>query len=120
MTTNATTNEQRLYAALEVAIADTDFIGDNKKVEKAIEALTPKDTVTSVFKRLQGIARKDFLDKQDQELPGYTSATRDEKIKQYVHDKFKTYMENPKTAIKATELFNSVYGDQATESQQAA
>jgi hypothetical protein len=114
-------NEQKLRDALALALADMDFMGNNKKVAKAIEALTPKDTVTSVFKRLQGNARKDFLDNLDAGKPGFTVENRDAKIKQYVHDKFKSYMDDLKTSAKATELFNATYqstsapGDQMYE-----
>lgn len=106
-------NEIRLNAALVIALADTDFMGDTKKVNKAIEALTPKSTVTATFKRLQGNAKKDFLDKKDADLGGYTEENRARKIKEYVYDKFKSYMEAAKTSVEATKLFNAAYPQEA-------
>ena len=109
------TNKQKLEAALAFALADEDFMGNNKKVDNAVDALTPKDTLTATFKRLQGNARKDFLDKKDQGLTGYVDEAKDAKIRDYVHAKFQAYMENPKTAKKATELFFAAYPSKEAE-----
>ena len=106
-------NSLKLNAAVAIALADADFMGNTNKVNKAIEALTPKSTVTATFKRLQGNAKKDFLDKQDSGQAGYTDLTRTVKIRQYVFDKFKMYMETPKTADEATKLYNDAYPQEA-------
>ena len=103
------TNKQKLEAAFFLAIEDKDFMGNSSKVNKAIEALTPKDTLTAVMKRLQGNARRDFLDKKDQGVSGYTDENKADKMKEYVSSRFKDYMESPKTAKKATEIFNKAY-----------
>jgi len=103
------TNAERLQSALTIALADEKFMGNNDKVSKAIEALTPKSTVSAVLKRLQGNALRDFLEKKDTGHSGYNDLARPEKIKAYVHDKFKTYMEDPKTSKEAIKLFNDAY-----------
>lgn len=102
-------NEQRLNAAVAIALMDVKFMGDSNKVNKAIEALKPKSTLSATFKRLQGIANKDYLDKNDQGLAGYTEANRKVRIKEYVHDKFKLYMVDVKTSAEATKLFDAAY-----------
>jgi len=102
-------NEDKLTAALFLALADEDFMGNNSKVNKAIEAMTPKDTLTAVLKRLQGNARRDFLDKKDSGVVGYDDESKADKIREYVSTRFKDYMENPKTSKKANELFNAAY-----------
>jgi hypothetical protein len=103
------TNEQKLRDALEIALADEDFMGNNTKVNKAVEALTPKDDLTRVFKQLQGNARKDFNDKKEEGTPGYTEQTKADKIREYVLTKFKKHMDAPKTSVKATNMFNAAY-----------
>jgi hypothetical protein len=80
-----------------------------KKLSAAVELLTRKSTVTATFKRLQGNAKKDFLDKMDSGAVGYTADTRALKIKEYVYDKFKSYMLATKTTVEATNLFNAAY-----------
>lgn len=102
-------NGNLLYEAVTKALGDEDFMGDNKKVNKAVEALTPKDTLTATLKRLQGNANRDYLDKKDQGIIGYTEETRSEKIKEYVTARFQAYMDNPKTSGKATKLYNDTY-----------
>lgn len=103
------TNKEKLEAALALALADEKFMGETTKVDKAVEALTPKSTVTATFKRLQGNAKSDFLVKKDAKQTGYTDLNRDIKIKEYVYDKFKSYMDDSKTSAEATKLFNAVY-----------
>lgn len=110
------TNKKLLRDALELALADEKFMGDKTKVDKAIDALTPKSTVSATFKRLQGNARRDFNDKKEEGTPGYTEHTKAGKIKKYVHDKFKAYMENPKTKDEATKLYYAAY-PQETEKE---
>jgi hypothetical protein len=102
-------NAQRLNAAVAIALTNTDFMGNTPKVDKAIEALTPKSTVSATFKRLQGNAKKDFLDKKDAGHVGYTEDYRAEKIKEYVKSKFQTHMDSPKTSDEATKLFYDAY-----------
>lgn len=104
-----TTNVERLNAAVTLALADVKFMGDKTKVDKAIVALTPKSTVTATFKRLQGNALSDFLVKKDEMAAGYTDETKADKIKEYVHDRFKSYMEAFNTSAEATKLFNAAY-----------
>jgi hypothetical protein len=106
-------NAQLLRAAVVIALADEDFMGNNKKVNNAVEVLTPKDTLTATLKRLQGNANKDFLDKKDKAVIGYTEQTRAEKIKAYVQDRFQSYMDDPKTSEKATKLFIAAYPPKA-------
>lgn len=103
------TNELRLRNALELAVADNKFIGDTSKVNKAIEALTPKSTVSATFKRLHGNALRDFLEKKDAGRVDYTDQTRADQIKKYVTDKFQSYIDDPKTSEEATKLFNAAY-----------
>jgi hypothetical protein len=103
------TNKEKLEAALAFALADEKFMGDNNKVNKAIEALTPKDNLSATLKRLQGNANKDFLDKKDKGIIGYEDQNRADKIKEYVQDRFRSYMEDPKTSEKAIKLFNATY-----------
>jgi hypothetical protein len=102
-------NKEKLEAALAVALADTKFMGNNDKVDKAIDALTPKTSVTATLKRLQGNALRDFLQKKDAKVVGYTEQTRADKIKEYVFDRFKVYMEDSKTSEEATKLFYAAY-----------
>lgn len=104
-----TPNEEKLHAALALALADDKFMGNDTKVDNAVFALTPKSTVSATLKRLQGNANKDYLDKKDKGLAGYSDVTRAEKIKEYVHDKFKSYMVDAKTSAEATKLFNAAY-----------
>lgn len=113
-TTNAITfpntdNATMIRDAVLKALADEDFMGNIKKVKAAAEVLTPKDTLTATLKRLQGNANRDFLDKKDQGIIGYTDLARAEKIKSYVQDRFQSYMDDPKTSDKATKLFNAAY-----------
>lgn len=119
-TTNAitfprTTNAQLLCKAVLLALADEDYMGNVKKVKGACEILTPKDTLTATLKRLQGNANKDFLDKKDKDVTGYTDQTRKEKTKQYVQDKFQSYLDDPKTTEKATKLFAAAYPPKVDE-----
>lgn len=102
-------NAEKLNAAVALAIADAKFIGNTDKVNKAIDALTPKSTVTATFKRLQGNARKDFLDNQDSGKIGYTEDNRAAKIRDYVSNRFQTYIDDPKTANEAKDLFNATF-----------
>jgi CxxC motif-containing protein (DUF1111 family) len=103
------TNEQKLREVLELALADDEFMSSNTKVNKAVEALTPKDDLTRVFKTLQINARKDFNDKKEEGIPGYTNQTKDAKIREYVSSRFKKHMDAPKTSVKATSMFNAAY-----------
>lgn len=102
-------NKEKLETALAVALADEKFMGNNDKVNKAIEALTPKSTVSATLKRLQGNALKEFLAKKDAGAAGYTELSRADKIKEYVSDRFKAYMEDHKTSEEAVKLFNAAY-----------
>lgn len=102
-------NRRRLELAVAIAIADAKFMGNTTKVDNAIEALTPKSTVTATFKRLQGLALSDFLVNKDKKTVGYTDEARDEKIKSYVLAKFQKHMDDPKTSAEAKQLFNAVY-----------
>lgn len=103
------TNRQRLEAALTLALADQDFMGNSKKVTKAVEALTPKDNLTATLKRLQLNASRDYLEKREEGRSGYADEHKAERIKEYVHSRFKAYMEEPKTSKKATDLFYGAY-----------
>lgn len=102
-------NEQRLRNALALALADEKFMGNTPKVDKAIEALTPKSNVTATFKRLQGNALSDYSVNKENGIPGYNDGTKASKIKEYVYDRFKSYMVDPKTAVEATKLFIAAY-----------
>lgn len=102
-------NIQRLNAAVAIALANADFMGDAKKVNKAIEALTPKDDVTRVFKMLQGNALKDYLVNKELGKAADGSQARADWIKNYVTDKFKKHMADPRTATNATKLYNDAY-----------
>lgn len=104
-----TPNEEKLHAALALALADDKFMGNDTKVDNAVFALTPKSTVSATLKRLQGNANKDYLDKKDKGLAGYTDENRADKIKEYVHDKFKSYMVDAKTKVEAKKLFDAAY-----------
>lgn len=108
-----------IHDAVLKALADNKFMGNSTKVNNAVEALTPKDTLSGTLKRLQNNANKDFLDKKDKGIIGYTDQNRAEKIKAYVQDKFQPYMDDPKTSARATQLFNDAY-PLATEDQPAA
>ena len=108
-------NKEKLEAALALALADEKFMGNNSKVDKAIDALTPKTTVSATFKRLLGNARRDYLDKKDAGLAGYTELTRAAKIKEYVYEAFKSYMEASKTSEEAKKLFKAEYPDVASQ-----
>lgn len=83
----------------------------DKKLTAVVELLTPKSTVSAVFKRLQGNALRDVLEKMFKKSAGYTDLTREVKIKEYVKDRFKSYMENPTTSKEALDLFNAAYSD---------
>lgn len=102
-------NVTRLQSALAIAIADEKFIGNSTKVDKAIDALTPKSNMSGTLKRIQGNALSDFLVKKDENVVGYSDQTRADKVKAYVNDKFKVHMEAPKTSVEATQLFNAAY-----------
>jgi hypothetical protein len=108
-------NAQLLRDAVLKALADEDFMGNNKKVNNAVEALTPKDTLTATLKRLQGNANKDYLDKKDKGIIGYVDQFRAEKMKAYVLDRFQAYMDAPKASEKATKLFNAAYPPKVLE-----
>lgn len=103
------TNQERLNAAVALALADAKFMGDTSKVNKAIDALTPKSTVSGTLKRLQRNALSEFLVKKDKETVGYTEETKSDKIREYVHERFRSYMEAPKTSEEATRLYNAAY-----------
>ena len=81
----------------------------DKKLTAVVELLTPKSTVSAVFKRLQGNALRDVLEKMFKKSPGFTDLTREVKIKEYVKDRFNSYMENPTTSKEALDLFNTAY-----------
>jgi len=102
-------NAQAIRSAVLKALADEDFMGSIKKINAAVEALTPKDDVSRVFNQLLGNARKDFNDKKERGLIGYTEDDRAEKTKEYVQSRFKKHMADPKTGLKATRLFNAEY-----------
>jgi len=104
-----TTNAQALCAAIKLALGDDDFMDSKKKVLKAVDALTPKDTLTATLKRLQGNAKKDFLDKKDNGVIGFIEENRADKIKGYVQERFQSYMDDLKTSEKAIKLFNAAY-----------
>ncbi|GFO59231.1 hypothetical protein GMST_15560 [Geomonas silvestris] len=113
-TTNAitfpdTTNAAMIRDAVLKALADDDFMGNIKKVKAAAEVLTPKDTLTATLKRLQGNANRDFLEKKDKGVIGFTDQARADKIKVYVQERFQSYMDDPKTSEKATKLFREAY-----------
>lgn len=103
------TNIELLQNALTAALADDDFMGDNKKVRNAIDALTPKDTLTAVLKRLQGNARKEYLVDKEDGKAGDTPQAKAVYIRKYVEVRYNKYMTDPKTADKATKLFNEAY-----------
>lgn len=104
-----TENATIIRDAVLKALADEDFMGNIKKVKAAAEVLTPKDTLTATLKRLQGNAKRDYLDKVDQGIIGYNDQSRAEKIKAYVQERFQSYMDNPRTTDKATKLFREAY-----------
>lgn len=104
-----TDNAAIIRDAVLKALTDEDFMGNIKKVKAAAEVLTPKDTLTATLKRLQGNAKRDYLDKLDQGIIGYSAHTRAEKIKAYVQERFQSYMDNPRTTDKATKLFSEAY-----------
>lgn len=107
-----------LHEAVGKALADAKFMGTTSKINNAVEALTPKDTLSGILKRLQNNANKDFLDKKDKGAIGYTEQNRAEKIKAYVQERFQVHMDNPTTSVKAIKLFNDAYPP-STEAQQA-
>ncbi|GFO61935.1 hypothetical protein GMST_42600 [Geomonas silvestris] len=109
-------NSQRLRDALALALADDDFMGNSTKVRKAVEALTPKSTVTATFKRLQGNALGDYALKKENGVAGYNNETKAQKVKEYVHDRFKSYMVDPRTSVEATKLFNAAYPEPVPQS----
>ena len=104
-----TANATIIRDAVLKALADDDFMGNLKKVKAAAEVLTPKDNLTATLKRLQGNANRDYLDKKDQGVIGYTDQNRADKTKGYVQERFQSYMDDPKTSDKATKLFNEAY-----------
>lgn len=53
-------NSQRLNAAVALALADVDFMGDTSKVNKAIDALTSKDDVTKRLNQSVTYGEKDW------------------------------------------------------------
>ena len=108
-------NEQLLYDALGLAIADKKFMGNNTKVDKAIEALTPKSTLTATFKRLQGNALSDYSVNKEKGVIGYNDETKATKIKSYIQGKFQSYLDDSKTSEEATKLFNAAYPPKAEE-----
>lgn len=108
-------NILRLQEALAIAIADTDFMSNTNKVNRAVEALTPKDELTRIFKQLQGNALKDFLVKKDRNIPGYTDENKTSKIKEYFTAKFQSHLANPLIADRAKEMYNSLYPAPAEE-----
>lgn len=103
------TNREKLQLAVALVLTNDKFMDDNSKVNKAIDALTPKSTASSVLKRLQGNAKRDFLDKKDAGVAGYAEENRVSKIKEYIFNRFKSYMESPRTSAEATTLFNAAY-----------
>ncbi len=105
-------NVQLLNAALLLALADSEFMGNNSKVDKAVDALTPKDGLTRIFKQLQGNAKKDFLLGKDEKKSGYTDENKAAKIREYVEHKFNSYMLDSKTSDRAKALFNEVFNPQ--------
>jgi hypothetical protein len=114
-------NEKLLYEALENAVADKKFMGNDTKVDKAIEALTPKSTITATFKRLQGNALSDFLVKQRGGVLGFTAENEAAKIREYVKRTFQVHMDDAKTSEEAIKLFNVAYPpEQAPIEQEAA
>ncbi|MCM0084458.1 hypothetical protein L4X63_23040 [Geomonas sp. Red32] len=114
-----TVNGKALHAVLLVALGNKDFMDDTKKIKKAVEILTPKSTVTATFKRLQGNALSDYSVNKEKGIAGYDDSTKANKMQQYVHDRFKSYMADPKTSEEATKLFNEAYPP-ATDAPQAA
>lgn len=104
-----TKNGNLLYEAVSMAIEDDEFMETDDQVKKTAEIIIPKGTLSATFKRLQKNARRDFLDKMDDNVPGYTADTRDTKIKDYVTTRFQSYLDDQKTAKRAKRLFDAAY-----------
>jgi hypothetical protein len=90
-----------------------------KKLAAAVDNLTQKSTVSGVFKRLQGNALDDFLRKQRKGDVGYTDENETNIIKDYVKNKFKSYMDDTKTSKEATDLFDKIYPPATTGTSNA-
>lgn len=105
------TDVENALDALKTIIAEDPGIEglQGKKLAAAVDALTIKTTVSSVFKRLQGNALRDFAVGKEEGKPGYGDDTKEQKIKEYVFIRFSSYMEDPKTSKEATRLFNAAY-----------
>jgi len=98
-----------IYEAVAIAIEDDEFMDDMEQVKKTAEAIIPKGTLSATFKRLQKNAKRDFLEKMDDSVPGYSAANRDQKIKDYITAKFLVYLNDQKTAKRAKRLFDLAY-----------
>ena len=109
ITVTDTPNARLILAAFLKAVADKDFMGSIKKINAAVDALTPKSHVTATFKRLQGNALSDYAVNKENKVQGYTDETKAGKIQEYVYDRFKSYMADPKNREEATKLFNAAY-----------
>lgn len=88
-----------------------------KKLASAVDELTPKSTVSSVFKRLQGNALRDFALSKENGKVGYADDTKNQKVQEYVHSRFKSYMEDPKTSREAIALYNATYPSASSMSE---
>jgi len=86
-----------------------------KKLAVAVEALTPKSTVSGVFKRLKRNALRDFAVGKEEGTPGYNDEAKEQKIREYVAGRFRSYLEDPKTSAEANRLFNAAYPDGKAE-----
>jgi hypothetical protein len=104
-----TRNALLLYEAVAIALEDAGFMDDNKKINKAIEALTPKDDVTKVLKQLQGYGYRDYLVEKEAGRAVDSAEAKAAHIKDYVSARFKKHMSNPKTGVKATKMYNDAY-----------
>ena len=115
-----TPNGKLLHDAVTMALEDEEFMGADDKVSKAAEGLVPKGTLTATFKRLKKNAKSDYLNKLDDRAPGYTTENRDEKIRKYIYDRFKDYMDDNKTSKRAMRLWEREYPSEPVESASGA
>lgn len=108
-------NALQIYEAVAAALDDAEFMDDNKKISKAIEALTPKDDVTKVLKQLQGYGYRDYLVEKEAGRAEDSPEAKAAHIKEYVSARFKKHMSNQKTGAKATKLFYETYPSAGAE-----
>jgi hypothetical protein len=74
-----------------------------------VDALTPKDDLTRVFKQLQGNGLKDYLLEKEKGNVADTPEAKAAHIKKYITTKFEKHMINAETGPKATNMFNQEY-----------